>query len=82
MILLWLRSGLNEIQFFQGNSQETGAEEQEITKETQQAGKVTTSVYKKYFMAVDSLPIVVAVTSLLLIAQILMSSISFFISIW
>jgi hypothetical protein len=57
-------------------------DEQQIAKETQQSGKVTTEVYKKYFTAVNNLPFVCFVVFLLVLSQVLHSGVSFFISIW
>jgi hypothetical protein len=57
-------------------------EEQQITKEKQQEGKVSSEIYKAYFAAVKNFPFVFIVFFLLLATQVFQSGVSYFISIW
>lgn len=56
--------------------------EQKIAKETQQLGKVQSTVYQDYFKAVNSLTFVTIVGVLFVSTQIVDSCLSIFISIW
>ena len=56
--------------------------QQIITKENQQAGKVTSGVYMTYLKTVNNIPIVLMVALLFITSQILSSGVDFFVSIW
>lgn len=64
------------------NAKASDDEEQQITKEKQQEGKVATDIYKAYFAAVKNFPFVFVVFFLLLATQVFHSGVSYFISIW
>lgn len=57
-------------------------EEQSISKESQQDGKVTMSIYKDYIEAVNSKLFVLFVAVLFIIAQATQGMVDFFVSIW
>lgn len=56
--------------------------EQKVAKETQQLGKVQSTVYKNYFRAVNNISFVTFVALLFVLTQIVDSCLSIFISIW
>lgn len=57
-------------------------DEQELEKESQDLGKVGIGIYKKYFSAIKSVPLVVLVTILRLLCQMAFSFLDWFVAQW
>jgi hypothetical protein len=64
------------------DSSEKKNEKQSITKESQQDGKVTMSIYKDYIRAVNNKLFVLFVAVLFIIAQATQGMVDYFVSIW
>jgi hypothetical protein len=64
------------------DSPEKKNEKQSITKESQQDGKVTMSIYKDYIRAVNNKLFVLFVAVLFIIAQATQGMVDYFVSIW
>lgn len=54
----------------------------EEVKETQEAGKISMSVYKKYFSSIKSIPLVIIVLALRVVTQSVASFIDYFVAQW
>lgn len=57
-------------------------DEQELEKESQDLGKVGIGIYRKYFGAIKSVPLVVLVTILRLLCQVAFSFLDWFVAQW
>lgn len=57
-------------------------DEQELEKESQDLGKVGIGIYKKYFSAIKSVPLLICITILRLLCQVAFSFVDWFVAHW